>query len=124
MISNYILFLRIKKYFFEQSKNIEKNFNSAARLGSWSCNQVHSSYQLLFIIKLRSNNSCIARLKSFITKLNFLHYNFLHLNSYNIVYSRKKRWMPFKILLQTPKILRAVNQEHEWLKNLLANRAI
>ncbi|HYJ62712.1 MAG TPA: glycosyltransferase [Parafilimonas sp.] len=47
---------------------------------------------------------------------------FLNLNSYNIVYSRKKRWMPFKILLQTPKILRAVNQEHEWLKNLLATR--
>ena len=44
---------------------------------------------------------------------------FLNLNSYNIVYSRKKRWMPFKILLQTPKILRAVNEEHEWLKNLL-----
>jgi UDP-N-acetylglucosamine:LPS N-acetylglucosamine transferase len=27
--------------------------------------------------------------------------------------------MPFKILLQTPKILRAVNDEHEWLKKLL-----
>ncbi len=47
---------------------------------------------------------------------------FFNLNSYNIVYSRKKRWMPFKILLQTPKILRAVNQEHEWLKNLLATK--
>jgi UDP-N-acetylglucosamine transferase subunit ALG13 len=47
---------------------------------------------------------------------------FLNLNSYNIIYSRKKRWMPFKILLQTPKILRAVNEEHEWLKNLLATR--
>lgn len=47
---------------------------------------------------------------------------FFTLNSYNIVYSRKKRWMPFKILLQIPKILRAVNEEHEWLKNLLANQ--
>lgn len=47
---------------------------------------------------------------------------FLNLNSYNILYSRKKRWMPFKILLQTPKILRAVNQEHEWLQNLLTTQ--
>jgi uncharacterized protein (TIGR00661 family) len=46
---------------------------------------------------------------------------FFNLNPYNIVYSRKKRWMPFKILLQTPKILRAVTQEHEWLKNLLVS---
>jgi uncharacterized protein (TIGR00661 family) len=44
---------------------------------------------------------------------------FLHLNSYNIVYSKNKRWMPFKILIQIPKILRAVNEEHEWLKKLL-----
>jgi UDP-N-acetylglucosamine:LPS N-acetylglucosamine transferase len=30
--------------------------------------------------------------------------------------------MPFKILLQTPKILRAVNEEHEWLENLLVTQ--
>jgi uncharacterized protein (TIGR00661 family) len=47
---------------------------------------------------------------------------FFNLNTYNIIYSRKKRWMPFKILLQTPKILRAVDEEHEWLKNLLTMR--
>jgi uncharacterized protein (TIGR00661 family) len=47
---------------------------------------------------------------------------FYDLNSYNIIYSRKKRWMPFKILSQTPKILRAVSREHEWLQNLLVTR--
>ncbi len=47
---------------------------------------------------------------------------FFDLNSYNIIYSRTKRWMPFKILFQTPKILRAVKQEHEWLKNLLSKQ--
>jgi uncharacterized protein (TIGR00661 family) len=55
-------------------------------------------------------------------KAEFPILQFLNLNSYNIIYSRNKRWMPFKILLQTPKILRAVNQEHKWLKKLLTTQ--
>ncbi len=52
-------------------------------------------------------------------KAEFPAVQFFDINSYNIIYSRKKRWMPFKILMQSPKILKAVNLEHEWLKKLL-----
>lgn len=52
-------------------------------------------------------------------KAEFPQLNFLYINGYNIVYSRKKRWMPFKILIQIPKILKAVKLEHNWLQELL-----
>ncbi|HVX27273.1 MAG TPA: glycosyltransferase [Parafilimonas sp.] len=52
-------------------------------------------------------------------KAEFPELFFFDIKAYNIVYSRKKRWMPFKILLQIPKILKAVKMEHEWLENLL-----
>jgi uncharacterized protein (TIGR00661 family) len=41
---------------------------------------------------------------------------FLELPGYNVVYSRKKRGMPLKILIQIPKILRAIRFERHWLK--------
>lgn len=52
-------------------------------------------------------------------KAEFPEIIFFDIKAYNIVYSRKKRWMPFKILLQIPKILKAVKSEHEWLETLL-----
>ena len=33
----------------------------------------------------------------------FPHLFFICLNGYNISYSKQKRWLPFKILMQTPK---------------------
>lgn len=49
----------------------------------------------------------------------FPQLHFLNLPAYNITYSRDKRWLPFKILIQIPKILKAVKAEHVWLKKLL-----
>lgn len=49
----------------------------------------------------------------------FPNLEFLNINSYNIVYSRNKRLMPLKILLQFPKVIKAVKQEHKWLIQLL-----
>lgn len=52
----------------------------------------------------------------------FPNLEFLDIYSYNIKYSRKKRWMALKILLQFPKIIRAVKHEHNWLRRLLTSR--
>lgn len=52
----------------------------------------------------------------------FPNLEFLDINSYNITYSRKKRWMLLKILLQLPKIIRAIKKEHIWLKHLINTR--
>lgn len=41
---------------------------------------------------------------------------FLHLPGYRIQYSHHKRWLPFKIIQQLPKILRSIAREHHWLK--------
>lgn len=43
---------------------------------------------------------------------------FLPLPGYNISYSRTKRWLPVKILLQMPKILKIIRFENKWLKNV------
>lgn len=52
-------------------------------------------------------------------KAEFPNLNFLNLNAYNIIYSTNKRWMAYKVLIQIPKILKAINFEHKWLKKLL-----
>ncbi len=52
-------------------------------------------------------------------KVEFPKLKFLNLNTYNIIYSKNKRWMAFKVALQIPKILKAIQIEHTWLKKLL-----
>ena len=47
---------------------------------------------------------------------------FFDLPGYNITYSKKKRRMPFKILIQIPKILKIISFERRWLHNLLAKQ--
>ncbi|WP_164974233.1 UDP-N-acetylglucosamine--N-acetylmuramyl-(pentapeptide) pyrophosphoryl-undecaprenol N-acetylglucosamine transferase [Filimonas effusa] len=43
----------------------------------------------------------------------------LDLPGYRIRYTQYKRLLPLKILWQLPKILRAINQEHKWLKKTI-----
>ncbi len=49
----------------------------------------------------------------------FHAFSFLHLEGYNITYSKHKRIMPLKILWQTPKILSAIKKENKWLSNTI-----
>jgi uncharacterized protein (TIGR00661 family) len=44
---------------------------------------------------------------------------FLPIPRYNISYSRKKRWLPIKLLWQTPGILRTIYRENRWLKEII-----
>ena len=48
---------------------------------------------------------------------------YLPLEGYNIRYSSKRR-LAWKILKQTPKILRAIYKEHRWLKNVVTTHQI
>jgi len=43
----------------------------------------------------------------------------IELNGYNVRYSKKKRWLPFKILLQAPKILLSIRREHQSLQKII-----
>ena len=49
----------------------------------------------------------------------FPNLSFLELPGYKIAYSKTKRILPFKILIQVPKILRIIRFENKWLNNLL-----
>ncbi len=49
---------------------------------------------------------------------------FLPLKGYRIRYSRSKAWLPFKILVQLPRILRMVGFENRWLKNTVLEHEI
>jgi uncharacterized protein (TIGR00661 family) len=43
---------------------------------------------------------------------------------YNVHYSKGKRWLLFKILMQSPKILLSIRREHRWLKKIIAQLKI
>ncbi len=54
-------------------------------------------------------------------KQEFPTLTFIHLNGYKITYTKYKRWLPLKISLQIPKILFAIQREHNWLKKIIAS---
>ena len=45
--------------------------------------------------------------------------NTVLLKGYNVYYTKFKRWLPLKIMLQTPKILLSIYQEHKWLQKVI-----
>ncbi len=49
---------------------------------------------------------------------------FLPLKGYRMQYSRKGSWLPLKILLQFPKMIRSIYNEHRWLKKLVKQGCI
>ena len=57
-------------------------------------------------------------------QLEFPHLEMEHLKGYNISYAKSKRWFSFKIFSQLPKILRAINNEHAWLKTFVSKHKI
>jgi uncharacterized protein (TIGR00661 family) len=57
-------------------------------------------------------------------KKEFPDLTFIPLKGYNVRYSKKKRWLQFKILIQTPKILLSIRREHEWLKKVISELRI
>src|SRR5256885_10014162 len=54
----------------------------------------------------------------------FPQVNFLDLKGYQISYSKSKWTLPFTITTQIPKILAAVNYEHEWLEKTVLEHSI
>jgi len=55
----------------------------------------------------------------FILKKEFPTTVFLRITGYNVQYSRNKKWLPFKLLLQFPKIIFSVWKEKAWLKKIV-----
>ena len=49
----------------------------------------------------------------------FPELHFLFLKGYRMRYSRKRFWLPLRILLQFPKILFSIYAEHRWLKKAI-----
>ena len=45
--------------------------------------------------------------------------NTIRLKGYNVYYSKFKRWLPLKILLQSPKLLLSIYREHKWLQKII-----
>ncbi|MDQ2862154.1 MAG: glycosyl transferase family 28 [Bacteroidota bacterium] len=43
---------------------------------------------------------------------------------YKIEYSRKKKWLPFKLLLQSPRLFFSIFKEYVWLKKAIKNNRI
>lgn len=56
-----------------------------------------------------------------ILKLEFPDLECLALKGYNVTYSLSKRWFPFKIVLQLPKIIGRIYQENVWLQKVVSD---
>lgn len=54
----------------------------------------------------------------------FPQLTFLSLKGYRMQYSRRGFWLPLKILLQFPKIIRSIYSERRWLKKMIKEHAI
>lgn len=61
---------------------------------------------------------------SSLLKKEFPSLNFLPLMGYRMKYSRKKYFLPLKILLQLPKIIFTIYREHQWLQRVVKNYRI
>lgn len=57
-------------------------------------------------------------------KQHFPHLEFIHLQGYNIKYSKNKRWFKLMLLIQFPKILSAIVKEHRWLNRITKELSI
>lgn len=62
--------------------------------------------------------------QQFLLKKEFPQLQFVSLPGYNISYTKHKRWFSFKIILQLPKIFRAIRQENKWLSNFLQSTPV
>ena len=60
----------------------------------------------------------------YLLKEEFPALNFLPLMGYRMKYSRKKYFLPWKIIAQFPKIAFTVYKEHEWLKKIVKENKI
>ena len=57
-------------------------------------------------------------------KKEFPELKFVSLPGYNITYTKYKRWFSLKIILQLPKIIKAVYREKKWLNKFVQNTPI
>ncbi|HEX5151820.1 MAG TPA: glycosyltransferase [Parafilimonas sp.] len=86
----------------------------------------HATRCLVIIRALQKFNCDITvaasgKIKSLIQN-EFPNLYFLDLQGYNISYSRSKRTLPFKILLQIPKILKIIRFENKWLSQIIETK--
>lgn len=54
----------------------------------------------------------------------FQQLTFIPLKGYRISYSRKKYWLPLKIISQIPRIVLGIYEEHQWLKKVVKKYSI
>jgi uncharacterized protein (TIGR00661 family) len=81
------------------------------------------------IIKELDNLGCeviIAadKLTFSLLKKEFPSLQFISLGGYHIKYSHNKKWLPFKIMSQVPKLLRRIKMETKWLKKTIVQYQI
>lgn len=66
------------------------------------------------MVFIAAEGGCYALLKS-----EFPGLTFLHLSGYRMKYSRKKKWLPWRLFSQLPKIAFTIYREHQWLKKVV-----
>ncbi len=60
----------------------------------------------------------------YLLKHEFPGLTFLSLTGYRVKYSRKKYFLPWKIVTQLPKIIFAIYKEHQWLRKIVRENKI
>jgi len=67
--------------------------------------------------------ACNSTQKALLTR-EFPHLTYVHLSGYNLNYGKKRWGTLVRIILQTPKILIKINNEHTWLNIFLKSQAV
>jgi UDP-N-acetylglucosamine transferase subunit ALG13 len=88
----------------------------------------HATRSIPLITNLLENN-CVVYIAgetnvAALLKSEFPQLKILHLRGYRIQYSRQKRLLPLKLLMQVPQILTTIYREHRWLKRTVKTYSI
>jgi uncharacterized protein (TIGR00661 family) len=116
---NYVYFTQSNKYFL--NTHIQPKKILLAPL-DWGLGHATRCISLISYLQFLNCEITIAASgkQKILLQNEFPQLNFLDLPGYNIDYSNKKRWLPLKILIQIPKILKIIRFENRWLKTIIS----
>ncbi|MDB5191241.1 MAG: glycosyl transferase family 28 [Segetibacter sp.] len=105
-----------------------KKFNTTVLVAPLDWGIGHATRCIPIINQLLHSNCRVIiaaeGLQKHLLQLEFPHLQILPLMGYRITYSTNKRLLPLKIILQLPKVFKAIRNERKWLRNAITEFGI
>lgn len=114
---NYTVFKQTNNFFLNKDLHIKKILIAPLDWGLGHATRCIVLIQFLQQLGCAVTVAASGKIKKLLEN-EFPGITFLHLPGYEISYSKNKRYLAFKILLQIPKILKTLRAEHNWLQKI------